>query len=216
MVEEHWIEDLEEFEASSQDNPPGSTRKPRRRFFQRGNLPFVLLGAGALLLLLIVGAGLLGGNGQTDERASLQEMAARLTKLQKQIEAVQARQDELLQRMSDLEPEYKFDTLFQNVNTLSNEMEAVKKELETELSALDKKLAKAGAEQRGDGGSPPASPDSGSGGEQAARVHVVEKGDNLYRIGLQYGVEPGQIRKWNDLGPEEPIYPGQELIVSPE
>ncbi len=43
-------------------------------------------------------------------------------------------------------------------------------------------------------------------------VHVVQPGDNLYRIGLQYGVSWIDIQQANQL-PSTLIYPGQQLII---
>lgn len=54
--------------------------------------------------------------------------------------------------------------------------------------------------------------------------HQVQKGENLYRIGLHYGHSYEEIAKWNGLRPSrqtpdsKPVYdlqPGQKLRVSP-
>ena len=54
--------------------------------------------------------------------------------------------------------------------------------------------------------------------------HQVQKGENLYRIGLQYGQPYEKIAQWNGLRPSrqtpdlKPVYdlqPGQKLRVSP-
>jgi LysM repeat protein len=47
------------------------------------------------------------------------------------------------------------------------------------------------------------------------KVHTVQEGENLFRIGLQYDITADQIRRWNDLGPNEPIHPGQKLKIGP-
>ena len=44
-------------------------------------------------------------------------------------------------------------------------------------------------------------------------VHQVQQGDNLYRIGLKYGVSVQELKKWNEL-PNEDITTGQVLRVS--
>ncbi len=43
--------------------------------------------------------------------------------------------------------------------------------------------------------------------------HIVEKGETLYRISVNYGVTVGQIRKWNKLT-DNTILRGQELKIS--
>lgn len=216
MVEEHWIEDLEEFESTSQENQAGQARKrqfPGRRL-TNGKLPPILLGAGALVLLLILLVGLLGGDDQDGVQARLKEMDRTLTQVQKSIEGLKAKQQELTTRLAEMEPEYKFDTLFQNMNTLSNELESVEKELRSELAGLSKDLKQ--AEGSGEQAEKPAEPKQAEASqEKPGTVHVVQKGENLFRIGLQYDVSPKKIRQWNGLSSDEPIYPGQELIVSP-
>ena len=43
--------------------------------------------------------------------------------------------------------------------------------------------------------------------------HIVEKGETLYRISVNYGITVGQIRKWNNLT-DNTILLGQELKIS--
>jgi lipoprotein NlpD len=48
-------------------------------------------------------------------------------------------------------------------------------------------------------------------------VHVVKRGETLYRIGLQYDVTPKDIAAWNQLPPPYQLRPGQKLrLTSPE
>jgi len=49
--------------------------------------------------------------------------------------------------------------------------------------------------------------------EEAIRYHRVRKGDTLFEIGRRYGVEEETLRRLNNLGPREFIYPGQELKI---
>jgi LysM repeat protein len=74
--------------------------------------------------------------------------------------------------------------------------------------------------EKGSGARATASRKQGSSGEGAASgegpvYHQVQKGQNLFRISLKYDVEVEELRRWNDLGKNEPIYPGQKLIVKP-
>lgn len=43
--------------------------------------------------------------------------------------------------------------------------------------------------------------------------HVVEKGDNLYRIGLIYKIHVDKIKELNRISKNDSIRPGQEIIV---
>ena len=43
--------------------------------------------------------------------------------------------------------------------------------------------------------------------------YVVEKGDNLYQIGLKYNINPELLANLNGLNMEDYIYPGQEILI---
>lgn len=47
----------------------------------------------------------------------------------------------------------------------------------------------------------------------AAVYHVVQKGENLYRIALKYGLTVDQLSKLNNLPPDASIQPNQKLLV---
>jgi len=55
-------------------------------------------------------------------------------------------------------------------------------------------------------GAPPASPQNG--------VHVVKKGETLYRISKKYGVSVEQLRSWNGKGSSNTIYPNEKLKIT--
>jgi len=46
------------------------------------------------------------------------------------------------------------------------------------------------------------------------QYHTVKRGENLYRIGLQYGVSWKVLAEINDLDNPRIIYPGQKLCIS--
>jgi len=47
---------------------------------------------------------------------------------------------------------------------------------------------------------------------QNSLTHIVIRGENLYRIGLKYGVTADDLRRWNNLNSID-INPGQRLLV---
>lgn len=51
----------------------------------------------------------------------------------------------------------------------------------------------------------------GHGGNE--RIHVVQKGENLYRISLQYGVSPDQIADANEITDPTRLAVGTELVI---
>ena len=44
-------------------------------------------------------------------------------------------------------------------------------------------------------------------------VHVVQRGENLYRIALRYGVSVAQVKQWNNISNANLIYAGQSLYI---
>lgn len=50
-------------------------------------------------------------------------------------------------------------------------------------------------------------------GDTPARMHQVQRGDNLTGIASQYGISISQLRSWNSLKSDR-IYPGTKLLVS--
>lgn len=49
--------------------------------------------------------------------------------------------------------------------------------------------------------------------ESQPRIYVVKKGDNLFRIGLRYGLTTSEMVVANNIPSPFTIYPGQELII---
>ncbi len=46
------------------------------------------------------------------------------------------------------------------------------------------------------------------------KIHTVQKGETIYGISKKFGIKPEDLRKLNNLGPEDPVKPGQKLVVS--
>jgi lipid-binding SYLF domain-containing protein len=47
------------------------------------------------------------------------------------------------------------------------------------------------------------------------QYHVVRSGDTLSGIGRQYGVSVDELRRLNNIGKKDYIYPGQKILVAP-
>jgi LysM repeat protein len=48
-----------------------------------------------------------------------------------------------------------------------------------------------------------------------AVYHEVLAGETLYRISLRYNIKLDELRRLNNLEPEETIYPKQKLLIHP-
>ena len=51
--------------------------------------------------------------------------------------------------------------------------------------------------------------------EAGPKVHKVQRGESLARIGRYYGLTAEQLRLYNNLEPNSIIHPGQELRLAP-
>ncbi|MFP3948591.1 MAG: LysM peptidoglycan-binding domain-containing protein [Longimicrobiales bacterium] len=51
------------------------------------------------------------------------------------------------------------------------------------------------------------------GSETDQVVHRVASGESLWLIARRYWVHVSEVRAWNDLGPDEVIRPGDELVI---
>ena len=62
-----------------------------------------------------------------------------------------------------------------------------------------------------------ATPEDDENGEEAGeeRVHVVQAGENLYRIGLQYGISWTVLAEYNNLANANDIDVGQQIRIPP-
>jgi len=49
----------------------------------------------------------------------------------------------------------------------------------------------------------------------APAYHVVSRGETLYSIAWQYGLDYRIVAKWNGIGPPYTIYPGQRIYFEP-
>ncbi|MBR2833710.1 MAG: LysM peptidoglycan-binding domain-containing protein [Bacilli bacterium] len=50
-------------------------------------------------------------------------------------------------------------------------------------------------------------------GEALFDKYVVQKGDNMYAIARNYGLNPMELVKLNGLNPNDIIYPGDEILI---
>ena len=55
----------------------------------------------------------------------------------------------------------------------------------------------------------------GQSGQNNSGVHVVQPGENLFRIGLKYGCTVNQMAQFNGISNPNYIYPGQPLKIPP-
>ncbi|MCK5186168.1 MAG: LysM peptidoglycan-binding domain-containing protein, partial [Deltaproteobacteria bacterium] len=52
--------------------------------------------------------------------------------------------------------------------------------------------------------------------QEQKQYHNVVRGDTLYNITRKYGLSVEEIRRLNNLNENQPIQPGQKLMVTPD
>jgi len=203
---EKWMEDIDEVERKNQS----------RRMRSKGPfgidatyVKYIVAGGIGLLLLIFIVAALTGGEEEQQAPAAsmqkMQDLNARFQAVHNRLTSLETnllQAVENLEQGGQLEPVLKrLDALSQEVNQLSNRIDS----LQGQKPSPQKKTSQPS--------SPP--PKEKQAKQSKPVVHEVQQGENLFRIGLKYDVSAKQLRQWNDLGPKEPIYPGQKLKIFP-
>ena len=102
--------------------------------------------------------------------------------------------------------ENQIQKLKQRIDLLEGSQSLRMRQLEKELQQIKKTgVARSGTRKKA---AEPITP------KATAKIHIVEKGDTVYSIGLKYGLKPGEVRRLNKLGKEAKIFPGQRLNVA--
>lgn len=162
---------------------------------ERSRMPYVLTGAGLLILAIIVFLFLKPANrpGVTEH-----EVMTRLDAIERKVSQMEDRGKALSQleeRMESLSTSVsgRLANLDKEVASLRDELQTTKKK--AELVSAPRK------EQE-----PP----------KPATYHVVTKGETLYRIARRYKMSVEDLRRLNNLKPDQPLLSGQKLLVKPQ
>jgi anti-sigma B factor antagonist len=163
---------------------------------EKSRMPYVLAGAGVVIAAILVYLFL---KPATRAPGPESDLSSRLEVLERRVAQIEGRGKALSQlddRVEDLSK-----SMSERMNQMGNELARVKAEVE---------LAKKKAEP------PPAPKKEEQDQPKQASYHAVSKGETLYRIALQYGMTVEQLRRLNNLKPDQAILPGQRLLVKPQ
>ncbi len=176
----------------------------RPNLFKKNRMSFVMVGAGVVVLIILLlfffsGPHKTVGIGQLKTlESTVKQLEARIANLEgnrKQIAALSRQLKTLTQvkkQVGLLET-----SVAMQLNVMARELESLKK---MPAGAQPKKMP---AEQT----SPVPTDD------QQSRYHEVRRGENLYRIGLRYGLKVNELLRLNNMEPGAVIQPGQKLRV---
>lgn len=119
-----------------------------------------------------------------------------------------ARLEQLEQKVTQLEAK---DAEF---NELVNDGKASTIKLEESIAALTQQVEKIASRPTAPSVQKSAQPSAMS--SLGRKHHTVARGETLYSIAKRYGLSVDDLRRLNNLSPEQPIQAGQKLAVSPK
>jgi anti-anti-sigma factor len=174
---------------------------PSRRGFaqrQKSRTPLVPAGAAVLVLALVVLFFLWQGEKKGPE-VDLQPLLKKIGLIEERIAKLESRGKETPQIQE------KVDSLSSNLNERLSHLEKDINQIKEEAAAGKKR----GEVSQPASPAPPRSPAKPG----ATRTHTVAPGENLYRIALRYGLSMEELRRLNNLRPDQSLQVGRKLNV---
>jgi len=149
-----------------------------------------------ITLVLIVNAFfiLLAACGRQPSQDLLNQMSARLEQLEQKVAQFEAKDVELTE--------------------LVNEGKAGTLKLEGALAALTQQVEKISSRPSAPAGQKSSQPSAST--SMRKKQHTVARGETLYSLAKRYGLSVDELRRINNLTPDQPIQAGQSLTVSPD
>ena len=190
-------------------------QKSRRSERGNKNRNYILWGLALILLLPITFSLYMSNKAQTDLQNEITRLDSRLRIIEEQLKSYQQVHDSLKDvggEINNLQAElsgYKSqlpaaETLQTMLRQLDNQKDLIEK-IFAELESSREPVSIAP-------GNTPQVPDN-TPQVQKESSYIVKKGENLYRISLKTGITIAELRKLNNLGSDDQIYPGQKLTI---
>lgn len=167
---------------------------------QGKKMPLILVGGGVLMLVLVIW--LISGSGSNPGVQQVSLLEPR----------IQALED----RLAGLEPLAAAAKVAagqeKSITELTKRIDSLQAVFTKEIDSLSKRLGTVKPETAAPPSPvkpPPPQPAAGT-----ATHHVVQAGENLYRISQRYNLKLEELLRLNNLKPGAAIQPGQKLLVS--
>jgi hypothetical protein len=181
-----------------------------KKIMGRTETPFVLMGIGLVLIIVVFFAVYPGREGQ-ESGPAVEGLSDRFQQVEENVASLASRVDGLIQVQQDMERLKKSVLRFDSADAsatlrldrMAKDLAALKKEVEE----IKNKAAFATK--------PGTSSAQAENTKTVSRtvIYEVQKGDTLYNIGRRFGMSVEAIRKLNGLSTRDAIYPGQRLKV---
>jgi LysM repeat protein len=218
MSRNKWIDDLDDLETPPETE--SSSLSLAEWFSHLGQktpyLPWIA--AGVTGVLLVIGLTIfLGGEDESpspaistpadipSESKGIEALAVRLNKLEGQISSLASKIEAGNTGGPNPELSETLQSLGMQLQNLENDFNRFKKQTDANFSSLQTKISSLAASRSAN--------TTSRSDQRSPAIYTVQKGDNLYRIGLKFNVSVDQLRSWNGLSPSSEIYPGQELRI---
>jgi LysM repeat protein len=177
----------------------------RRGFVPRQNSRKSLVLTGAIVLVVVLAVLLFLAQGEKKSpEVDLQPLLKKMGLLEERMAKLESKGKEapLVQE--------KLDSLTRNLNERLSHLEKDINEIKEEAASGKKK-----AEVSQPAAPTPAPPAKSPAKTENTRVHTVAPGENLYRIALRYNLSVEELRRLNNMRPDQSLQVGQKLTVGP-
>ena len=170
---------------------------------QNSRKSLMLVGLAVLVLALVVLYFMLQGEKKGPE-VDLQPLLKRIGLLEERMAKLESKAKEAPQVQE------KLDSLTRNLNERLSYLEKEINQIKEEAASGKKKpeVSQPAAPAPAPSPKSPAKPGN-------TRVHTVAPGENLFRIALRYNLSVEELRRLNNLKPDQSLQVGQKLIVAP-
>jgi LysM repeat protein len=190
-------------------------------FRKKSYLPFII-GAAALVVLVIILGVVFSGRNDSADRERLQSLEARIGQLENKLETM-GTSDQIPAQVARLQQE--LSTMGKRLNGFESTVSTQIDQIIKELGALHQKLDQApaaraqalpAAEKKTAAAAPKKSAAAAPKQSPAAKFYQVQAGDTLYRISRRFGLTVEQLQRYNNITPDAAIHPGQKLRLTPQ
>lgn len=181
-----------------------------RKIFGRSETPFLVMGAGLVLLVIIFFA-IVPKGGREDAVQQVNLLSEQLRKIEDKLNRMETLIEEMPQVKTRIEAVEKSLLRLDSVdasaslrtNRIADELSLIQKDVNV-LKGRNTVVKK----------NPTPSPNTGKAQSVSqAEYHEVQPGETLYRISVRYNISVDSLRRLNGLSEQTAIHPGQKLKV---
>jgi anti-anti-sigma factor len=202
---ESFEQDLVEEEVPEEVGTLEEQGRSRRGFAprQKSRNPLVWAGVGALVVVLVA-LFFMAQDDQKSPEVDLQPLLKKMGLLEERMTRLESKGKEAPQVQE------KLDTLTRNLNERLSHLEKDINQIKEDAASGKKKP------EMNPPAAPPAAPATKTPAKPGTtKIHTVAPGENLFRIGLRYNLTVEELRRLNNMKPDQSLQVGQRLTVAP-